>query len=310
MHLRKPGNVLLAIAILFTVVAVVASVRLLLLRGQLPINVTVFGLGLSLGPCLAVYVLVPTKKKQSARRLVLFTGGLSILAFSLLASANIDIEGFMLLLFEGAMGAAIGHTLVTLVVGPLFFGRVLCGWGCWRAMVLELLPVNHSKRRRLGIWRFLPFAGLTASFGAASICFFAFGHRAGGVPGSLNAAGAKSLLIGFGVYYAVSISLALAFHDQRAFCKYLCPNAVVLRLTSRLSLLKMATNRRSCNGCNACSSVCPMDIDVRAFAVSGRRVLSAECVLCQKCAHVCPAGTIAPSFGFDIARQTPFIHFK
>jgi polyferredoxin len=268
-----------------------------------------FLLGLSLGPCLGLYALVPIKQKPRARRLVLFTGGFSILAFSLLASANLDLEGFILLLFEGAMGIAIGHTLVTLIAGPLFFGRVLCGWGCWRAMVLELLPVGRGKGRRMGIWRFLPFAGLGAAIGSAALGFFVFGHRAGGVPGSPGVAGLRSLMIGFGVYYTASIGLAFALNDQRAFCKYLCPSAVILRLSSRLSLLKMATDHHACNGCGACSRVCPMDIDVKAFAVSGRRVLSGECILCQRCAQVCPTGAIAPSFGLDVARGTPFSHF-
>jgi polyferredoxin len=297
----------LAVAILFTVAAVVWALRLLFRPGQTPLDAAMFLFGLSLGPCLAGYALAPSKLKQRARLLVLFTGGLGILAFSLLASANLDLEGFFLLLFEGAMGVAIGHTLATLIAGPIFFGRILCGWGCWRAMVLELLHLGRGKGRRAGIWRLLPWAGMATVFAAAALSFFAFGHRAGGAPGSPGAAGTTPLLIGFGVYYAASIGLAFAMNDQRAFCKYLCPSAVILRLTSRLSLLKMATDREICNGCGACSRVCPMDIDVKVFAISGRRVLSGECILCQRCAQACPTGAVAPSFGFDVAGRTPFI---
>jgi polyferredoxin len=310
MQYAKPSKVLLVVAILFSVSAAGWAVCLLFRLGQTPLDAPMFLLGLSLGPCLAAYALVPIKQKQWARRLVLFTGGLSILAFSLLASANLDLEGFFLLLFEGTMGATVGHTLATLVVGPLFFGRVLCGWGCWRAMVLELLPVGRGKGHRAGLWRFLPFAGLGMVLSAAALGFFVFGHRAGGAPRSPGAADTKSLLIGFGVYYTASIGLAFAMNDQRAFCKYLCPSAVILRLTSRLSLLKMATNRHVCNGCGACSRVCPMDIDVRAFAVSGRRVLSGECIMCQRCAQACPTGAVAPDFHFDVAGRTPFIRIE
>jgi Fe-S-cluster-containing hydrogenase component 2 len=35
-----------------------------------------------------------------------------------------------------------------------------------------------------------------------------------------------------------------------------------------------------------------MDIDVARFAELGRRVASGECILCQRCAHVCPAGVL------------------
>lgn len=87
-----------------------------------------FLLGLSLGPCLAVYALVLIPRKLLARRVVLSARHLSIMAFSLLGAANMDLEGFFMLLFSGTMGAAVGHTLVTLILGPLLFGRFLCRW--------------------------------------------------------------------------------------------------------------------------------------------------------------------------------------
>lgn len=195
------------------------------------------------------------------------------------------------------MGAAIGHTLVTVVVGPVLFGRILCGWGCWRAMMLELLPLGRGTGRRNGNWRYFPFAGLTASITTAGVGFFVFDRQAG-VPGSPHVAGTQSILLGVVVYVVASVALAIILNDQRAFCKYLCPNAAILRLTSRLSLLKMMVNSQQCNGCGACSRVCPMDIDVRAFAVVGRRVGTGECILCQKCAHVCPTGAITATLEF------------
>jgi polyferredoxin len=254
--------------------------------------VSVFGLGLSPGPCLAAYALVPVGRKQAARRVVLFTGGLSIMAFSLLGAVNMDLEGFFMLLFAGTMGAAVGHTLVTIILGPLLFGRLLCGWGCWRGMVLELLPIRRSQGRRQGGWDLLPLVGLAASIGGAALSFFMLGHHAGGAPGSMHSASVGAIASGFGIYYAVSIGLAFALHDQRAFCKYLCPSAVILRLTSRRSLLKMTASRPFCDACGACSRICPMDIDVAHFAAIGGRISTGECILCQRCAQACPNGAI------------------
>jgi polyferredoxin len=301
MRSTNPDTILLIIASLFTCVAAGAGMCLAIRVGPSVLDVSLFGLGVSLGPCLAAYALVPTRRKQTMRRLVLFTGGLSILAFSLLASASIDLEGFFLLLFEGVAGAAIGHTIATLLVGPLLFGRFLCGWGCWRAMILELLPLKHGTSRREGVWRYLPFAGLAACIAAAAISFFVFGRHAGGAPRSPHIAGAISLISGVAVYWAVSIALAFTLKDQRAFCKYLCPNLPVLRLTSRVSLLKMAADKDLCDDCGACSRVCPMDIDVRAFAATGKRVVTGECILCQRCAHVCPRGALSATVKFDRA---------
>jgi ferredoxin-type protein NapH len=296
MRFSKPNGPLLILSGFFTAAAAVTAIRILPRAGPPALNVALLGLGISLGPCLAAYALVPARQRQAARKVVLFTGGLTILAFSLLASANLDLEGVFLLLFEGVAGAAVGHTLATLIVGPLFFGRFLCGWGCWRAMVLELLPVGPGSGRHKGIWFFLPFAGLAATMFAAAIGYYLFGDHAGGSPASPYTAGTRFLLGGIAIYYAASIGLAFALIDQRAFCKYLCPNAAILRYTSRLSLLKMAADLRRCNGCGACSKVCPMDIDVKAFALSGRRVGSGECILCQRCVQACPTGALTASF--------------
>jgi ferredoxin-type protein NapH len=301
MRSGKPNGPLLILAG-FCSVAASATIRLLLPTGNPAFDVAILGLGISLGPCLAAYAAAPINRKQTARKIVLFTGGATVLAFSFVASANIDLDGFFLLLFEGVAGAAIGHTLATVIIGPLFFGRALCGWGCWRAMALELLPVGRGASRHNGLSRNLPLAGLLATFVAAAIGYYFFGHHAGGAVKSPYKAQTLSLLGGIAIYYATAILLAIGLNDRRAFCKYLCPNAAILRLTSRLSLLKMATNRELCNGCGACTKICPMEIDVRAFALSGRRVSTGDCILCQRCAHACPAGALTASFGFGRSR--------
>jgi ferredoxin-type protein NapH len=294
MRPARSSAALLCVAVLFTAAFAVGTVLLLLRRQPLFGALSLFCL--SLGPCLLFYAFAPLRRKQPARRLVLFTGGLSILAFSLVTSANLDLEGFVLLLFEGVAGAAVGHTLATLVVGPALFGRILCGWGCWRAMALELLPLGRDSGRRAGLWRFLPIAGLLACLLAAALEYFVFGHHAGGSPRSPYAAGTLALLCGFAVYYAAAIALAFVLRDQRAFCKYLCPNLPILRLTSRLALLKITPDSTLCTSCGACSKICPMDIDVRSFAVSGLRVGTGECILCQRCVQACPAAALHSGF--------------
>jgi polyferredoxin len=308
MQSNRPSRVLLLLAVLIAGLAWFAAAMLWLRPGERAFAISVFGLGLSMGPCLAAYALVPEARKQAARRVVLFTGGLSIMAFSLLGAVNLDLEGFFMLLFAGTLGIAVGHTLVTVILGPLLFGRLLCGWGCWRGMVLELLPIRHSRGRRQGGWRLLPLAGLAASIGGAALSFFVLGHHPGGTPGSVHSASVGAIAVGFGIYYAVSIGMACALHDQRAFCKYLCPSAVILRLTSRLSLLKMSTSRQLCNACGACSNTCPMDIDVVHFAATGSSISTGACILCQRCAHDCPTGAIRLRFGAGSPRERlPFV---
>ncbi len=263
--------------------------------GNRPFAVALLLLGFSLGPCLAGYATAPRALKQQQRRLVLVAGGLSILAPSLLAGASLDLEGFFALLLAGAGGAAIGHTLVTVIVGPLVFGRVLCGWGCWRAMVLELLPVGRGRGRRRGPWAALPYVGLATSAGSVALGYFLLGHRPGG-PGASAEAGLASVLVACGVYYVASIGLALALDDQRAFCKYLCPSSAILRWTSRPALLRVAARPDECNACGACTRACPMDVDVAALAAGGRRIGPGDCVLCQRCVQACPTGALRLTF--------------
>jgi polyferredoxin len=278
-------------------------------RGEKAFAVSVFAGGLSLGPCLAGYLSAPRRYKQLLRRIVLVTGGLSILA-PLLSATSLDLEGFFALLFAGTMGAAIGHTVITVIVGPLVFGRLLCGWGCWRAMVLELLPIRRSPGRRRGAWRLLPFAGLALSVGSAAFLHFSLAHHPGGAPGRIHGTSVLPLLAICGAYYLASISLAFLLKDSRAFCKYLCPSGAILRFTSRASLAKMAPAAGGCDGCGACSRACPMDIAVAEYASAGRRVTSAECILCQRCAHACPTGTLRLTLGFDVAGRTSFTEPK
>ena len=275
--------------------------------GERAFAISIFLLGLSLGPCLALYAIVPRRRKQMARRFVLFTGGLSILAFAVLGAVNLDLEGFFMLLMLGTAGAAIGHTLVTVILGPVVLGRFLCGWACWRAMILEVLPMGRGSGRRGGVWNVLPVFGLALSIAAAAGAIFLCGDRPGGTPAAMHSGSVQGILIGVAVYYGASILIAFAMRDQRAFCKYLCPSGVILGLTSRFAIFKMTSDVRLCNGCGACSKVCPMDIDVARFAVLGARVRSGQCILCQRCAHACPTDALRLAGGFDVAGRTPFL---
>ena len=291
MQRRTPnlGLLIFSMAVAFTVLP---SAAILWRASERAFAVSLFFLGLSLGPCLSVYAVVPVIRKQHARRIVLLTGGLSILAFSILGRASLDLEGFFMLLFLGTGGAAIGHTLITVIVGPLFFGRFLCGWGCWRAMILELLPIHRSPGRLGGFWRSTRILGLVVSVGAAAVLVLIFHDHPGGSPGAMQAGSLRAIMTGFGIYYLASIGLAFVLHDQRAFCKYLCPSGLILNFASRGSLLKMTADAQLCNACGACTKVCPMDVDVAHFAVLGRPVRSGECILCQKCAHACPTNAL------------------
>ncbi len=267
-----------------------------LFRGDaLGFAIALFSSGLQ-GPLLAGYALARASRKQWWRWLVLATGGLGILMFSLVDAVNLDLHGFFELLILGTAGVAIGHTIVTTIVGPLIFGRILCGWGCWRAMVLERLPIGRGPGRRKGVWVWTPLVGVGVSVAAAALFALVVDFQPGGSPGQMRANTVWSVAAGVAVYYAAAIGLALALHDQRAFCKYLCPTGFVLRWTSRPALLHVSARAEACTACDTCTKVCPMDIPVAGRVKMGTRIGNGDCILCQRCVESCPTGALKTSF--------------
>ena len=64
------------------------------------------------------------------------------------------------------------HYAVAKIFGPLLFGRGWCGYACWTAMVLDLLPYKEPQqpgKKRLGWIRYALFAG-SLLFVARAVC--------------------------------------------------------------------------------------------------------------------------------------------
>ena len=127
------------------------------------------------------------------------------------------------------------------------------------------------------------YAHFGASLILVSVLWFGFGYR----NGATGTTAVTWFIIGNLLYYATGIFLAYVLKDNRAFCKYVCPVSVPLKLTSRFSLLKVKGDAEKCNGCRACVKMCPMDIRIPDYIQNGERVLSTECSLCQTCITVC-----------------------
>ena len=79
----------------------------------------------------------------------------------LMSQENMQIEGFWYYLFSGVFEAATIHYAVAKIFGPLLFGRGWCGYACWTAMVLDLLPFKapqKPRKEKLGTMRYVMFA--------------------------------------------------------------------------------------------------------------------------------------------------------
>ena len=144
-------------------------------------------------------------------------------------------------------------------------------------MVLDLLPYKRPKgpRKNIGYIRYIVF-GLSL---ALVVILFLIGEA---TPSTMF----RLFILGNIVYYVVGIALAVAFRDNRAFCKYICPITVFLKPLSRHSLLRIRFDEEKCIHCGKCLEVCPMDVEVNND--SRRKENATECILCHNCTRACP----------------------
>lgn len=232
-----------------------------------------------IGVCIAVGLTLFIRGRKHARHFVQFAVGSYMLFYlGLICRENMQLEGFWYYLFLGVFEAATIHYAVAKLFGPLLFGRGWCGYACWTAMVLDLLPYKRPRlpRKKLGFIRYITFA---LSLALVSGLFLA--HVAG-----LERIMFFLFIAGNLLYYAVGITLAFAFRDNRAFCKYICPVTVFLKPMSYFSLLRVHCDEERCIHCGQCLQVCPMDVEVNRESRSRKN--ATECILCYECTRACP----------------------
>ena len=236
-----------------------------------------------IGTAIAIGLILYIQKKKYARNVVQFAVGLYMLVYlGFLCRENMQIEGFWYYLFLGVFEAATIHYAVAKIFGPLLFGRGWCGYACWTAMVLDLLPFKtpDTPRKSWGIIRYFVFA---ASFVFVSLIFiFQVPNR--------ETIMWWSFIIGNILYYAVGIILAYKCRDNRAFCKYICPITVFLKPMSYFSIFLIMVDEGECISCGKCERICPMNVGIPSN--SRRKKNATECILCMKCVEECPKNAL------------------
>jgi len=259
--------------ILFTVFEVIA-IWLWLSTGNLFFLLNFSYLGIAIGS--GVTLLVANWKH--ARELTQFLVGSYMLVFlGLICRENMQIEGFWIYLSSGIFTGATLHYLIAKIFGPLLFGRGWCGYACWTAMILDLLPYKTPKggRRSLGFIRYIMF-GLSLALVVGLYLL-----------DKVDAPTLFSLFVaGNIIYYVVGIALAFLFKDNRAFCKYICPITAFLKPMSYYSRLRISCDESKCIKCGKCMKVCPMEVEV--CNNSRQRKNATECILCYNCTRACP----------------------
>ena len=275
MEKLKPYAAPLLLLLIFETVAIV----LWLAKGELfyLLNFSYIGI------CLAGGLILYARQFKHARLAVQLAVGLYMLVYlGLISQENMQIEGFWYYLFLGVFEAATIHYAVAKIFGPLLFGRGWCGYACWTAMVLDLLPYKtpQGPRKKWGYWRYVLFIGSLLLVGALFLW----------QAPQLERVMFWMFIIGNILYYVLGIGLAVALKDNRAFCKYLCPITVFLKPMSYWALLRVKNDEEKCLHCGKCRQVCPMEVEMTDN--SRRRVNGTECILCIRCIDECPAKSL------------------
>jgi polyferredoxin len=263
-----------ALIVFFVFEAIAVTLGLLLGKIFFLFNFTYIGFFVSLGIVLRI------KQYKNTRMIIQFFVGLYLLVYlGIIRQENMQIEGFFYYVALGVFQAAAIHYLVAKIVGPFIFGRGWCGYACWTAMVLDLLPYKTLKNpriRNLGLLRAVIFIISLVYF----LYVFSFYRK------NIENIMFYSFIIGNIIYYGAGILFAYIFKDNMAFCKYLCPITVFLKPFSYFSLLRIKLHQDKCISYNKCKKICPMDVDI--LNNKRNRKNGTECILCLKCIQECP----------------------
>lgn len=232
-----------------------------------------------IGSCIAIGLYLYSNHVKFARNMVQIAVSLYMLVYlGFLSNENMQIEGFWYYLFLGVFEAAVIHYLVAKIAGPLFFGRGWCGYACWTAMILDLLPYKTPKNPRLKIG-FIRYIMFIISLTFVSLLFIL-------KITNLEKIMFYSFIIGNIIYYLIGITLALILKDNRAFCKYICPITLFLKPASYFAIMRVKCDDTKCIKCKKCLRNCPMNVDMLDNKRSRKN--GTECILCMKYIDECP----------------------
>jgi polyferredoxin len=241
-------------------------------------------------------------RRQNVRRALL------LVSFLLFPVTFYYLSPYLIIMGAGertASGSMVVFGVMTLTA--IVLGRLFCGWVCPAGGLTEaLFAVQNRKANNRRNWtRWLVWVPWIAVITLVTL-------RAGGIQRvdvlyqtdhgiSLTTAGGMGPYI---IFYAV---LALVFilsltAGRRGFCHHACwmaPFMMIgrgLRNILRLPAVQLSAGTPACVDCHACTTACPMSLEVEAMVLS-QRMENSECILCGTCVDVCPHNVIHYDFG-------------
>ena len=195
----------------------------------------------------------------------------------------------------------------------VLLGRFICGFLCpfgWFQDLLHKIPGKKLSTAKLKLLRYLKYvilvvfvillpAFVTNSLGMGDPFFCKYicpqGVLEGAIPLALANSGIRAALGHLFTFkftiLALFIILSILFY--RPFCKWICPLGAIYSLFNKVSFLKIQVDHEKCVGCQKCSRVCKMDVNVVDTPNHP------ECIRCGECMKACPTDAICYHYGFS-----------
>ena len=199
----------------------------------------------------------------------------------------------------------------------VLLGRFICGFLCpfgWFQDLLHKIPGKKLSTAKLKPLRYLKYvilvvfvillpAFVTNSLGMGDPFFCKYicpqGVLEGAIPLALANSGIRAALGHLFTFkftvLALFIILSILFY--RPFCKWICPLGAIYSLFNKVSFLKIQVDHEKCVGCQKCSRVCKMDVNVADTPNHP------ECIRCGECMKACPTDAICYHYGFSTKKQ-------
>ena len=200
--------------------------------------------------------------------------------------------------------AALTGAAIVLVFYLLFGGRIFCSWVCPVNVVTDAAAWS---RRRLGI--------KTGRVPDANTRYWLLGGTlvASALTGTLawewvNPVSLFHRALIFGMGGAVFVIGGIFLYDllvaSRGWCGHLCPVGAFYGLLGKTALVRVAApNRKACDDCMDCFTVCPEPQVIRpALKKVGQEsplILASDCTTCGRCIDVCDKQVFKMTHRFD-----------
>jgi ferredoxin-type protein NapH len=203
------------------------------------------------------------------------------------------------------------HKFPFFLVGHLFLlgllvGRMACGWLCPFGLLQDLINKIPSKKYDIPHWlsygKYLALLALVvvipylvAENWFSKLC--PLGTLVAGIPwvlwNPIGPNGQPTIAAGaVGALFAVKVLILAGFlvsfvFIKRPFCRIACPMGAFYAPFNRYSFMRLEVDP-SCNRCDACVDVCPVDMKVYEDPNSPECVRCLRCVQCKQVSVTVP----------------------